>query len=119
MDYSCVTFSLRYIHVHVCIYVSIDYALFVIMCVQYIAMSKRYIPEMVNYLTSCCGCFCNKDGMHYLHQSPYITPAVLYYMYIIRVHVGVICPPFSSRSCPVLEVESELSKGTNMDNLPS
>ena len=34
-------------------------------------------------------------------------------------HVGVVYPPFTLKSCPMLEVKSDLSKGTSMDNLPS
>ena len=34
-------------------------------------------------------------------------------------HVGVVYPPFTLKSCPLLEIKSDPSKGTNVDNLPS
>ena len=48
---------------------------------QYIAKSKRYIPEVVNYLISCSGCFCNGEGIHVLHVDQNLLH--VYYTYML------------------------------------
>lgn len=94
------------------------HVLFTIVHMQYIAKSKRYIPEVVNYLTSCSGCFCDGKGTHTTYRSePATYTSMLMYMYVY--YVGKVFPPFSPKSCPVLEFEGELGEGTDMDSPPS
>ena len=54
-----------------------------------------------------------------LHVHVYYTYILMYMYMYMYVYVGKVFPPFSLKSCPVLEFESEPGEGTDMDSLPS
>ena len=70
------------------------HVLFTIVHMQYVAKSKRYIPEVVNYLTSCSGCFCNGEGTHTCtcttcRSEPAACTCILHIHTHVHVHVCI------------------------------
>ena len=61
------------------------------------------------------------EKVHIRHIDQNLLHVHVYYTYMLMymyVYVGKVFPPFSPKTYPVLEFESEPGEGTDMDSLP-